>query len=295
MPMTTPRLTTAEQARKAEAFRRMHDRSQPLLLPNAWDAMSARLFEQAGFQAIATTSGGVAWSLGYPDGEGAPRDEVIAATGRIARAVAVPLTADIEAGFGDTPEAVAGTVRAVIAAGAVGINLEDGTHRPDAPLRSIEDAAARIRAGRAAAEAAGVPIVINARTDLYLLGFGDERQRFDAAVERARAYFASGADCFFPIGLADPDTLAAMVRALDAPVNATIRSGGARVADLIQAGVARLSTATAIACASMGFVQEMARQLHETGTLTSPVPGLTHGEAQGLFTAGADGSRPDSG
>jgi len=116
----------AEQVRKAELFRRMHDRSRTFILPNAWDAMSARLFEQAGFEAIATTSGGVSWALGFPDGEGAPRDEVIAATARIARAVAVPVTADIEGGFGDTPEKVAETVTAMIAAGAVGINLEDG-------------------------------------------------------------------------------------------------------------------------------------------------------------------------
>lgn len=285
MPQATYSFDAAEQKRKAEALRRMHDRSGVLVLPNAWDALSARLFENAGFPAVATTSGGVAWALGYPDGEGAPRDEIIAATGRIARAVNVPVTADLESGFGATPAAVAETITAVIQAGAVGVNLEDGTHRPDQPLRSIEEAAARIRAARAAADAAGVPIVINARSDVYFHLPGDAQERFSEAVRRARAYFASGADCFFPIGLGDLQALAALVSELDAPVNATIRPGGATVADLQRAGVARVSTATALTTATMGLAQRLAQQLFETGTFQPPVPPLSHGEAQALFSA----------
>src|SRR5215472_16460213 len=161
-------MNAAEQVGQAEHFRRLHRGPSLLLLPNAWDALSARIFAAAGFPAIATTSGGVSWALGYADGEAAPWEEVVAATGRIARAVSVPVTADIEAGFGDTPEAVGRSVAAVIGAGAVGINLEDGTPRGPSPIRNIADAAERIRAAREAASAAGVPIVINARTDLYL-------------------------------------------------------------------------------------------------------------------------------
>jgi 2-methylisocitrate lyase-like PEP mutase family enzyme len=212
----------ASQKHKAEAFRKLHERqrgSRMLLLPNAWDAMSARLFQRAGFAAIATTSGGVSWALGYPDGEQVPRDEVIAATARIARVVDGPVTADLEAGFGDTPDAVAETVTQAIRAGVAGINLEDGTHRADAPVRDSGDMAARIRAAREAARAAGVPIVINARTDLYLLRIGGEQERFDEAIRRARIYLDSGADCFFPIGLTDAQTIAALVKALDASVN----------------------------------------------------------------------------
>src|SRR5205823_10435332 len=152
-----------------------------------WDAMSARLIAETGFPAIATTSGGVSWALGYADGEAAPWTEIVAATGRIARAVTVPVTADVEAGFGDTPDAVGRSIVDIIGAGAVGVNLEDGLRGP-VPIRSVEDAVARLRAAREAGRAAGVPIVINARTDLFLKNIGDEAGRFDEAVKRARAY-----------------------------------------------------------------------------------------------------------
>src|SRR6476660_9796599 len=145
-------MTPDRQKQLADAFRRAH-RGPLLLLPNAWDAMSARQFEASGFGAVATTSGGLAWDLGYADGEHAPWDEVVAATRRIVRAVRVPVTADIEAGYGETPGEVGKSIAEIIDTGAVGFNLEDGTPRPDMPVRPIEDAAARIRAARAAATA----------------------------------------------------------------------------------------------------------------------------------------------
>src|SRR5271154_3355040 len=138
-------MTPAQQAQQAEAFRNKHHGPPLLLLPNAWDAMSARIFVAAGFEAVATTSGGVAWALGYADGEQTPWAEVVAATARIVRAVQVPVTADIEAGYGDSPDAVMNSVAAIIRAGAVGVNLEDGTPRGAEPIRSIADAADRIR------------------------------------------------------------------------------------------------------------------------------------------------------
>src|SRR5439155_6480886 len=161
-------MNQSEQANKAELFRAMHSGPPLLVLPNAWDAVSARIVAAAGFPAIATTSGGVAWALGYADGEAAPWDEVVAATARIARAVAVPVTADIESGYGATAEAVGPAIGEIIGAGAVGVNLEDGLRSGPAPVRSVDDMVARIRAARAAAEAAGVAIVINARTDLWI-------------------------------------------------------------------------------------------------------------------------------
>src|SRR5579863_1221384 len=182
-----------EQAVKAELFRAMHSGPPLLLLPNAWDAITARIIVGAGFPAVATTSGGVAWALGYADGEAAPWDEIIAATTRISRAVTVPVTADIEQGYGETPEAVGRSIGDIIEAGAVGVNLEDGL-RPgqhpagSPPIRSIEDAAKRIGAAREAAKAAGVPIVINARIDLYIKNIGDDQSRFEEAVARGRAY-----------------------------------------------------------------------------------------------------------
>src|SRR5437763_16895151 len=166
-------MNQAEQASKAEAFRALHRGPPLLLMANAWDAITARLFEAEGFAAVATTSGGVSWALGYADGEAAPWDEVVGQTARIARAVAVPVTADIEGGFGATPEAVCRSITDIIGAGAVGVNLEDSMKGPE-PMRTLEDAAARIGAAREAARAAGVPIVINARVDVFIKQVGDE-------------------------------------------------------------------------------------------------------------------------
>lgn len=232
--------------------------------------------------AVATTSGGVAWSLGYADGERAPRAEVIAATARIARAVAVPVTADIEAGYGDTPSAVADTVSAVIAAGAVGINLEDGL--PDGALRDMDAAAQRIQAARAAATTAGVPVVINARIDTYARSFGaNASERFEETVRRARAYLAAGADCIFPIGLADAATLAALVKAVDAPVNVAARPGMPDVAELGRLGVARVSTATRFATLALSAVEGAAKKLFASGRFDTLASTLGHADAQRLF------------
>jgi 2-methylisocitrate lyase-like PEP mutase family enzyme len=287
MPHINPARTImnqAEQASKAEAFRALHRGPRLLLLPNAWDAMSARIVASEGFPAIATTSGGLAWALGYPDGEVAPWDEVVAATARIARTVSVPVTADIETGYGDTPEAVARSIGDIIRAGAVGVNLEDGVRGGPAPLRSVEDMVARIRAAREAARAAGVPIVINARTDLYLKKIGEEQSRFDEAVARARAYLAAGADCFYPITLRDADTIGRLVRAVNAPVNiGGVRAGFPNVAELEALGVRRASTATALTLMVVDAIRSMAGELYETGRFDPLKPTITHPEAQQLF------------
>jgi 2-methylisocitrate lyase-like PEP mutase family enzyme len=231
-------------SKKAEAFRRMHDRSRILVLPNAWDAMSARIFEAAGFKAIATTSAGVSYAVGYPDGELIPRDEMIAAVARIARCVDVPVTADMESGFGRNPDDVAETVRLVIAAGAVGVNLEDTVHGAGRTLHEIPVATERIRSAREAARAAGVPIVINARTDVYLLGIGEKAARFDHAVSRLNAYRAAGADCLYAMGYFDADTIGRLVKAVDGPLNVMGVPGMPPVAELERLGVARVSTAS---------------------------------------------------
>jgi 2-methylisocitrate lyase-like PEP mutase family enzyme len=254
-----------------------------LLLPNAWDALSARIFAAAGFAAIATTSGGVSWALGHADGEAAPWDEVVSATRRIVRSVAVPVTADIEAGFGDTPEAVGKSVRDIIDAGAVGVNLEDGTSGGAAAVRTLADAAERIRAAREAARAAGVPIVINARTDLYLRNVGDPATRFDETVERGKAYLAAGADCVYPITLRDPDTMGRLVKALAAPVNVNVRAGSPSVAELERLGVARASTASQIALMAAATMRDVAERLKATGSFDALNPAMTQADAQRLF------------
>jgi 2-methylisocitrate lyase-like PEP mutase family enzyme len=276
-------MARSEQAVKAELFRAMHGGPRVLVLPNAWDAISARLVVAAGFSAIATTSGGVAWALGYADGEAAPWPEVVAATARIARAVRVPVTADIESGYGGSPGEVAGSIGDIIGAGAVGVNLEDGLRSGPAPIRSVEDAAARIRAAREAARAAGVPIVINARTDLFIKHIGDDESRFADAVARARAYLAAGADCFYPIALRDTETIRRLAEAIAAPININVRAGYPGVAEMEAVGVRRLSTATQLPLVAMGVVRQVLEQIHATHRFDAVNPAMSHPEVQQLF------------
>src|SRR5439155_19557027 len=193
---------------KAELLRSLHAGPRILVLPNAWDVASARVFEDIGAQAVATTSAGVANAFGYPDGEAIPADEMLWMVERIARAVSVPVSADLESGYGD-PGA---TAEAAIAAGAVGLNLEDGT-RDGQSIRSVDAAAAAVAAVRESAERSGVPLVINARTDVFLRGDGSVEE----AAERGNAYLAAGADCVFAIGVAAREPFGAPVAATRGP------------------------------------------------------------------------------
>ena len=276
-------MNTSEQRKLAEDFRKLHRAPPILLLPNSWDPMSARIFEAAGFPAAATTSGGLAWALGYQDGEKAPWPEVVAATHRIAEAIRVPLTADIETGYGATPDALARSVTEIIGAGAVGVNLEDGTPNPQEPVRTIDDAAARIRAARAAASAAGVPVVINARVDLYLKHVGDEATRFTETVRRAEAYLAAGADCIFVFAVADIDLIKKRTAAIKAPVNVVGRAGGPGLKALEAAGVARVSIASGASMVVMSTIQRIAEELHQKGEFDILKASITRVEAQKLF------------
>ncbi len=267
------------QKSKAQLLRKLHRGPRILVLPNAWDAASARIFEAAGFPAIATTSGGVSVALGFPDGENTPRDEMLAAIHRIARAVAVPVTADIEAGYGAKPKDVAATIKAVIAAGAVGINLEDtdrsSSRNPRKPLRDIDEQAERISAAREAGSKAGVPLVINARIDVYVRQVGEESERLEHSARRARAYFAAGADCVFPI-VAPAGAIAALARAIEGPINVMVGPGIPPIAGLERMGVARVSLGSAPMRAAMGTARRIAQELLERGTyqelLRDPIP-----------------------
>ncbi len=272
------------QQQFAEALRRAHRTPPLLLLPNAWDPMSARQFEAAGFGAIATTSGGVAWALGFADGEKAPWPEVVAATARIVRSVRVPVTADIEAGYGETPGAVGARIAEILQTGVAGFNLEDGTPRADMPVRPIEDAVARIRAAREACVVVGVPAVINARVDLYLKNVGDPVSRFDETVRRAKAYLAAGADCIYPFALGDMDIIARLVTALDrAPVNIVARAGTPPVAELERIGVARVSIAAGATLAVMSLIKQIGEGLHTSGRFDVLEHSMNRPEAQKLF------------
>lgn len=247
---------------KAESFRSLHDRSRLLLLPNAWDAAGARIFEEAGFLAIATTSAGIAWSLGYSDRERISRVEMAAAVRRIAEAVRVPVTADVEAGYGGRTSDVVETVEAILEAGAVGMNLEDATHHLRRPLFDMGVQEDRIHAARAAAVKAGVPIVINARTDVFLVGAGG----IDEAIRRANAYRKAGADCLFVPGVSDRGVIGALAKEIDGPLNILAGPGVPPVKELQELGVARLTLGSGAMRAAMGLTRRIARELKDAGT-----------------------------
>jgi 2-methylisocitrate lyase-like PEP mutase family enzyme len=237
-----------------------------LVLPNAWDVASARIFEEAGAAAIATSSAGVAFSLGYPDGERISREEMLAAVARIAANVELPVTADVEAGYGDRPEDAARTARAVIEAGAVGMNLEDGTHDARRPLADLSLQLERIRAVIEAGRQVGVPLVLNARTDVYLREIGPTEGRFEETVRRLAAFRDAGADCLFAPGIRDLSTIAQLVRELHHPVNILAGPGSPSIPELQQVGVARVSLGSGPARAALGLARRIAQELLSTGT-----------------------------
>jgi 2-methylisocitrate lyase-like PEP mutase family enzyme len=251
---------------KAEAFRAMHQNPPILLLPNAWDVVSARIFVKAGARAIATTSAGIAFTLGYPDGEKVSREEMLQVVARIARGVDVPVTADIEAGYASTPLGLGETIRAVIDAGAIGFNLEDATGNSSLPLFEMEEQLARIHAAREAGDRAGVAVVINARTDVYLAQVGEPAGRFEETVRRANAYREAGADCLFVPGVTDLPTLTSLVGRISGPLNVLAGVGSPSVSELERIGVARLSVGSGIMRATLGVAREAANELLQKGT-----------------------------
>ena len=216
------------QAELARQFLKLHSGPKILVLPNAWDVASARIFEDARFSAIGTSSAGVAFSIGYPDGEKIPKEEMLSAVRRIAEAVEVPVTADVEAGFGSTPEEVADTAREVIAAGAVGMNLEDGVEGKPDFLADVNRQKEIIRAILEVGERAGIPFVLNARTDIFLYGIGPAETRLARAIERLNAYHAAGAPSLFAPGLKDKETIAQLTRGLAGPLKSSRRWGRLR-------------------------------------------------------------------
>ncbi|GAB3162492.1 isocitrate lyase/PEP mutase family protein [Amycolatopsis sp. NPDC004378] len=262
----------------AEKLRALHEGT--LVLPNAWDAASAALVAGAGAPAIATTSGGVAWSAGRPDGHGLTRAEMAELVARIVRVVDVPVTADIEGGYDD----VAATVRAIVEAGAVGVNLEDST-APGGPLFAVAEQAERVRAARAAATAAGLPeLWINVRTDVYLFGIGEPEGRVDDVLARSAAYAEAGADSLFVPGLVDLEILKGLVKESPLPVNVMVWPGAPTVAELEAVGVRRVSVGTAIAQAAYGVARRAAAELLEHGTYGALEGGLDFGAVNGAVT-----------
>jgi len=278
-------------AEKAARFRALHrgpvssGDSRLLVLPNAWDAASARVIEAAGFPAIATTSAGVAFSLGYRDGQQISRAEMLHVVERIARSVSVPVTADLEAGYGDRPEDMMRLAEELRSAGAVGLNLEDGVKGVSGALADLSLQVEKLRALAEAASKTGVPLFINARTDSYLHPSGSGHERFAETVRRGRAYLEAGAGCIYPIGLRDLGTIRRLVAELACPVNILAGPDAPSLAELEQAGVRRASYGSGLMGAAMAAVRRLAREIREQGTCESMRGLMTHAELTGLFPA----------
>ncbi len=250
-------------------FKAMHVNEPPLILPNAWDAMSAKLLQQCGFQAIGTTSAGIAASLGYTDGEHIPMDEMLDAISRITAAVQVPVSADLEAGYGCTPQSIGQLVEMVAAAGAAGINVEDGAGLNRRELLNADYQASRIAAIRDAVRSLGLPLFINARVDTYWYGIGSEKWRLTETLRRAEAYRQAGADGLFVPGLTDLATIRSLIEGTQLPLNVLAGPSLPSISALAKAGVARVSTGSAPFRAAMTALRDFGNELAQLGTCSA--------------------------
>lgn len=255
--MTDPTLDqTTNDA--AALLRRLHRTPMPLVLPNAWDTVSARLFEDLGATAVATTSAGLAWALGYADGRELPVDEAVGAVARIARVIKVPLSIDIENGYSDDPNAVVDLVQRLVDLGVAGINIEDGRDDP-------EILAHKIVAIREFLTRKHADLFVNARTDVFLAGLAEPSRQLEETILRATRYAAAGADGLFVPGLHQPEDIADVARATPLPLNVMAWNGLPPAAALVKLGVRRLSAGSAIPQLAWGVAARAAKHFLDTG------------------------------
>ncbi|WP_432729139.1 isocitrate lyase/PEP mutase family protein [Variovorax sp. W6] len=278
-------MRSSDAQQKTEDFHRLHAGPGPLVLVNAWDAASARIVERAGATAIGTTSAGMAWSLGYADGERMPVGELIAACARICRVAGVPVSVDIESGFGESVAAVREVAAALVDMGAAGINIEDGTRPGTRELASPELLRERI----AAIRELDSRFFINARTDVYFVPWDDPAARFEEALRRAKLYAAAGADGIFVPGMSDPDEIARLSGALGLPLNVYAGYAGAPTADAFaRAGARRISLGCGPLQSALGLVNRIAAEAFGQGRFATMGEGmLSVGELNALFPAPA--------
>jgi 2-methylisocitrate lyase-like PEP mutase family enzyme len=262
-------MVVSELVQKAERLRALHRGGRILVLPNIWDPGGARMMEWLGYPAVATASASVAYSLGYDDCQQITLDAMVDVVGRVARSVSVPVTADMEWGYAEQPEDVAENMRRVLRAGAVGINLEDSVREGEV-LFPTDFQCARIRAVREMAREEGVPLVINARTDVFWPRVpGSDAEKLEEGIRRAKAYFEAGADCFYPIILGDLATLKAIYAAIQAPINVLAPTSGATLRELEAAGIARVSLGPALMWAALTAMKKVAVELQSYGSFDS--------------------------
>jgi 2-methylisocitrate lyase-like PEP mutase family enzyme len=270
------------QADKGRAFRALHERASAFVIPNPWDVGTARMLASLGFEALATTSMGFAFSVGRRDGTVA-RDQVIAHVAALTTATELPVSADLENGYGDAPATAAETIRLAAAAGAVGGSIEDATGRPDEPIYDREFAAERVRAAVSAARALPFPFTLTARAENYLHGRPDMAD----TIARLRTYQEAGADVLYAPGLASKDDITAVVRAVDRPVNVVMGLRGVQLslADLSAIGVRRVSLGSSLCRAALGAFLRAAREMREHGTFTFAKEAASPREVSDLFGA----------
>lgn len=271
------------QLDRGEAFRALHERAGIFAIPNPWNAGSARMLAALGFEALATTSAGFAFSIGKPDVEGAvTREETLANAREIVEATPLPVSADLENGFGDEPEACAETIRLAAAAGLVGGSIEDATGRAADPIYPFDHAVERVRAAVAAARALPFPFTLTARAENFL----NKRPDLPDTIRRLQAFAEAGADVLYAPGLKSADDIAAVVRAVaPKPVNVVMGLAGAAfsLAELEQLGVKRVSVGSAFARAAYGAFLRAAREVRDQGTFTFAGDAVPYAEINALF------------
>lgn len=271
------------QAEKAALLRSLHRPGDPLILINVWDAVSARIIERLGFPALATTSAGVSWLEGYADGERISRERMLEGVARVTRAVKLPVTADLEAAYGPSVDDAFDTAAGAIRAGAVGLNFEDWDEKR-AQLVEVEKQTARVAAMRKAGDDARVPLVINARTDVFLNKVGEsDAWRLQEAVRRANIYLDAGADCAFVPGVTDEATIGALAAQIHGPINVLAAPGTPSIKRLSELGVARVSTGASAMAYALTHLRQLASEVQQTGCFSFTANRMSHAELNSLF------------
>lgn len=271
------------QNQKAEAFRKLHARSGAFVIPNPWDAGSARILASMGFEALATTSAGFAFTLARADGTAAvTRDETLANARAIVEATDLPVSADLESGFGDTPGEVGETIRLAAGTGLVGGSIEDATYDPQRPIYELSQAVERVAAGVEAARSLPFPFTLTARAENFLFG----RRDLDDTIRRLQAYEKAGADVLYAPGLADIDAIRTVCASVSKPVNVVMGLKGKSfsVDELAAAGVRRISVGSALCRAAIGGFMRAAREIRERGTFTFADDAVAFADLNAMMT-----------
>lgn len=277
------------QTEKGRAFRALHERAGAFIIPNPWDIGTARLLAHMGFEALATTSAGYAFSAGRPD-LSIGREETMRHVATIVAATSLPVSADLENGFGDSADTVAATIRMAAAAGVVGGSIEDSTGRPDDPIYEREHAADRVRAAAEAARSLGFPFMLTARAENFLAGRPDLKD----TIGRLQAYQEAGADVLYAPGLTSRDDIATVTKSVDRPVNVVMGLSGAQfsVAELAEIGVRRISVGSALSRAALGAFLRAAREMRDNGTFTFAADAVSYRDISAAIKAAGGRSTP---